>query len=181
MGFVIYLVLLTVLVERLVMGFRRLKPQYCSIYDPYFGHHERLWKMLATPPFNGTPFKSLVWRMLGVKVGKRLYDAGCNIPETTLVSIGDDCALNEGTALQGHSMEDGTFKSDYIAVGNRCSFGVESFVNYGAVVGDGVSLKADSLLMKGEDVPENAIYAGNPARDTTDTARPRRLTGAAQG
>ena len=58
------------------MGFRRLKPQYCSIYDPYFWRHERLWKLLAVPGFNGTPFKPVIWRMLGVKVGKRLYDAG---------------------------------------------------------------------------------------------------------
>ena len=43
---------------------------------PYFWRHERLWKLLAVPAFNGTPFKPVIWRMFGVKVGKRLYDAG---------------------------------------------------------------------------------------------------------
>ncbi|MDQ0867354.1 Pls/PosA family non-ribosomal peptide synthetase [Arthrobacter globiformis] len=167
LGFMLFRGLLAVLVERSVMGFRRLKPQYCSIYDPYFWRHERLWKLLATPPFNGTPFKSWVWRLLGVKVGKRLYDAGVNIPEKTMVTIGDDCAFNEGTAIQCHSLEDGTFKSDHIVLGNRCSLGVESFVNYGVVMGDGASLEADALLMKGEDVPEGALLVGNPARDVT--------------
>jgi non-ribosomal peptide synthetase-like protein len=164
LAFLVFRVLITVLVERSVTGFRRLKPQYCSIYDPYFWHHERLWKLLATPPFNGTPFKSIVWRLLGVKVGKRLYDAGVNIPEKTLVSIGDDCAFNEGTAIQCHSLEDGTFKSDHIVLGDRCSLGVEAFVNYGVTMRDGSSLEADSLLMKGEDVPENTVFTGNPAR-----------------
>ncbi len=57
----------------------------------------------------------MIWRMLGVKVGKRLYDAGVNMIEKTLVTIGDECAFNEGYHIQGHSMEDGTFKTDYTA------------------------------------------------------------------
>ncbi|WP_104046096.1 Pls/PosA family non-ribosomal peptide synthetase [Arthrobacter sp. ZGTC412] len=164
LGFLVFRILITVLAERSVMGFRHLEPQFCSIYDRYFWRHERLWKLLAIPPFNGTPFKPMIWRLLGVKVGKRLYDAGATIPEKTLVAIGDDCALNEGSTIQGHSMEDGTFKSGHIVVGNRCSLGVYAWVNYGVTMHDGSVLEADSLLMKGEDVPEDTVFVGNPAR-----------------
>jgi non-ribosomal peptide synthetase-like protein len=177
----LFRVLIAVLVERSVMGFRHLKPQYCSIYDPYFWRHERLWKLLAMPGFNGTPFKPVIWRMLGVKVGKRLYDAGANIPEKTLVAIGDDCAFNEGATIQGHSMEDGAFKSDYIVLGNRCSLGVDSWVNYGVTMQDGSSLGADALLMKGEDVPEDATYTGNPAREVTSPVAPKPLAAVVSG
>ena len=38
-------------VERAMMRFRSLRPQYCSIYDPYFWWHERYWKLLT--PFVG--------------------------------------------------------------------------------------------------------------------------------
>ena len=175
LGLLVFGVLFNALVERSVMGFRRLKPQYCSIYDRYFWRHERLWKLLAGAAFNGTPFKPLVWRLLGVKVGKRLYDGGLNMPEKTLVTIGDNCTFSEGIHVQGHSMEDGTFKSDYIVIGNRCSFGVDSWVNYGVVMRDGSSLGADAMLMKGEDVPENATYSGNPAREVMNPA-PATLT-----
>ena len=34
-------------VERALMRFRSLRPQYCSIYDPYFWWHERYWKFMA--------------------------------------------------------------------------------------------------------------------------------------
>ncbi|HEY0578682.1 MAG TPA: Pls/PosA family non-ribosomal peptide synthetase, partial [Pseudonocardia sp.] len=47
--------------ERVVLGFRRLRPRFVSIYEPYFWRHERLWKVLATVPFNGTPFKAMGW------------------------------------------------------------------------------------------------------------------------
>lgn len=175
LGLLVFRVLFTALVERSVMGFRRLKPQYCSIYDPYFWRHERLWKLLAVGPFHGTPFKALIWRMMGVKVGKRLYDAGLNMPEKTLVTIGDYCTFNEGVHVQGHSMEDGTFKSGHIVIGNRCSLGVDAWVNYGATMHDGSSLGADAFLMKGEDVPDSATYSGNPAREVMNPAAPATL------
>lgn len=168
-------------VTRSVMGFRRLTPQFCSIYDPHFWRHERLWKLLGGAAFNGTPFKSVIWRLFGVKIGKRVYDAGLNMPEKTLVTIGDECTFNEGNHVQGHSLEDGTFKTDYIVIGNRCTFGVDGWVNYGVNMRDGSSLGADAMLMKGEDIPQGATFSGNPAREVVVPAagcqRPLEIAG----
>ncbi|GHO99661.1 hypothetical protein KSF_097090 [Reticulibacter mediterranei] len=152
-----------ILVER---AFRRLRPQFCSIYDPYYRWHERYWKLppANSPIFNGTPFKGLIWRLLGAKIGRRLYDDGCNLTERTLTIIGDDCTLNPVTSLQCHSLEDGTFKSDYITLGAGCTLGVGAFVHYGVTMGEGTILAADSFLMKGEEVPPHASWGGNPAR-----------------
>lgn len=71
------------MVERALLRFRPLRPQYCSIYDPYFWWHERYWKLMAPllGMFNGTPFKSPVWRLTGVRVGRRVFDDGCSIAE----------------------------------------------------------------------------------------------------
>lgn len=74
LGFRLFSTFYSILVERPVMGFRRPKPEYCSIYIHYFRQHQRLWKLLTGAPFGGTLFKSMFWRMLGVNVGKRLYD-----------------------------------------------------------------------------------------------------------
>ena len=77
-----------VLVERAIRGWRRLEPKYCSIYDPYFWRHERLWKVPGRAylhMFDGTPFKNLIWRGLGVRIGKRVFDDGCYLTERTLV------------------------------------------------------------------------------------------------
>jgi hypothetical protein len=56
--------------------------------------------------FDGTPFKNLIWRGLGVRVGRRVFDDGCYITEWTLTSIGDDVMLNAGSKIQCHSQED---------------------------------------------------------------------------
>jgi non-ribosomal peptide synthetase-like protein len=166
---VVFNVAFGTLVEWANMRFRPLSPQFCSIYDPYFWWHERYWKMLMNPKiFNGTPFKGPMWRLLGVRIGKRVFDDGCDIPERTLVTIGDDCTLNAGTWLQCHSQEDGTFKSDRITLGARCTVGVGAWTHYGVTMGDGAVLLADSFLMKGEEMPPYAWWGGNPAREMRD-------------
>ncbi|GAA4543735.1 Pls/PosA family non-ribosomal peptide synthetase [Pseudonocardia xishanensis] len=154
-------------VERAVAGFRRMRPRQVSIYDPYFWWHERFWKC-AIPGVErilaGTPFKNVLSRALGVRIGRRVFDDGCMMPEHTLVSVGDEATLNAGSVVQCHSQEDGSFKSDRSAIGARATLGPGAFVHYGVQVGDGAELAAATFLMKGEEVPAAAGWEGNPAR-----------------
>jgi non-ribosomal peptide synthetase-like protein len=157
-----------ILVERCFTAFRRLKPRLCSYYEPYFWWHERLWKVPADTYlnfFNGTPFKNLIWRLLGVRLGRGVFDDGCYLTERTLVSIGDHVMLNAGSKVQCHSQEDGAFKSDHTVIGADCTLGVGAFVHYGVTIGDGAVLDADSFLMKGETVPPATRWGGNPAAE----------------
>ncbi|MGW3207612.1 Pls/PosA family non-ribosomal peptide synthetase [Streptomyces sp. NPDC001135] len=168
-----------VLVERCITSFRALRPRLCSIYDPYFWWHERLWKVPDhyLNIFNGTPFKALVWRLLGVRIGRRVFDDGCYLTERTLTTIGDECTLNAGSKIQCHSQEDGTFKSDRSTLGTGCTLGVGAHVHYGVTMGDGAVLAPDSFLMKGEEVPPNAQWGGNPAVDMPETKSRSRAGG----
>ncbi|MET8453277.1 Pls/PosA family non-ribosomal peptide synthetase [Streptomyces sp. NPDC005209] len=156
------------LIERASTGFKPQQPLYCSIYEPSFWRHERFWKLASVDyiqAFDGTPFKNMVWRLLGARIGKRVFDDGCFLPERTLVTIGDDSTLNAGTVVQCHSQEDGAFKSDRSVVGSGCTLGVGAFVHYGVRIGDGAVLAPDSFLMKGEETSPHAQWAGNPARE----------------
>ncbi|NEA97921.1 Pls/PosA family non-ribosomal peptide synthetase [Streptomyces sp. SID13726] len=154
-----------VLVERVITRFRPLRPRLCSIYDPYFWWHERLWKVPDhhLVVFNGTPFKNLVWKLLGVRLGRRVFDDGCSITERTLTAIGSDATLSAHSKVQPHSQEDGTFKSDHITIGDGCTLGAAVLVHYGVSMGDGAVLGTDSFLMKGEEMPPGSHWGGNPA------------------
>jgi non-ribosomal peptide synthetase-like protein len=156
-------------IERLVSWPRGLRPRLCSIYNPYFWWHERYWKLQMPirrmSILNGTPFRPLVWRLLGARMGTRIFDDGGTIVERGLVTIGSRCTLNEGTTIQSHSQEDGMFKSDYDVIGDEVTFGVGSFVHYGVTVEDGVTIAADSFVMKGETLTRESVWGGNPASE----------------
>jgi non-ribosomal peptide synthetase-like protein len=156
------------LLDRLVRPFMALRPQGCSIYDPAFWGHERYWKIASIAyltVFNGTPFRPVLLRLLGARVGRRVFDDGVGMPERRFTTVGDDCTLNAGSVLQCHSQEDGGFKSDRIVLGSGCTLGVNSWVHYGVTMGDGAKLAAGSFLMKGEEVPAGARWGGNPAKE----------------
>src|SRR6266516_2744921 len=156
------------LVHRCVEALHPVQPTICSIYHPDFWSAERLWKVHPIHylhAFDGTPFKNVLWRLMGVRIGRRVFDDGAHISDPSLTAIGDESVLNYRSKIQCHSLEDGTFKCDRTTVGARCTLGVGAFVLYGVTMGDGSALAADSFLMKGEDVPPRARWGGNPARE----------------
>ena len=157
---------LFVTVERALLRFGSLRPRYCPVDDPYFRWHERYWKLLAPliGMFNGTPFKGLIWRLLGVRVGPRVFDDGCGIAERTLVAIGAYCTLNAGSVIQCHAVKDGIFKSDYTVLEDGCTVGTGAFVHYGVTMGKASQLQPGSFLVKGERVPQGGRWGGDPAR-----------------
>jgi non-ribosomal peptide synthetase-like protein len=143
-------------------------PAICSIYDPRFWWIERIWKLHPIHfmhIFDGTPFKSALWRLIGVRIGRRVFDDGVYISEPTLTAIGDECVFNHKSMIQCDSQEDGTYKSGRATLGAGCTLGVNAFVHYGVTMGDGSVLAPDSFLMKGEEVPAHTRWGGNPARE----------------
>ena len=164
-----------ILLDAAVRWLSARRPEGVSIYDRAFWRHERYWKVAEDSYFqllNGTPFKRGMWRLLGVRVGRRLYDDGAMLTERSFVTIGDDCMLNERTVIQCHSQENDAFKSDLVTIGSGVTLGVGAFVHYGTSLGDGSTLEADSFLMKGEEMPQHTRWGGNPATELAAITRP---------
>jgi non-ribosomal peptide synthetase-like protein len=162
-----------VVVDRLFRPLQALRPWGCSIYDQAFWRHERFWKICSDAYlqlFNGTPYKTVIWRLLGVRIGRRVFDDGLFMTERSFTAIGDGCTFNAGSVIQCHSQEDGGFKSDRTAIGAGCTLGVGAFVHYGVTMGDGAVLAADSFLMKGEEMPPREQWGGNPAKMSKQSA-----------
>ena len=153
--------------ERAAFGTGKLRPRTVSIHDPYFWKHERYWKFGETPLmslFKGTPMKNLVTSLLGVKMGAKVFDDGCQFIDKGLIEIGDFANLNEGATIQGHSLEEGAFKSDYIKIGRGSTLGAAAFVHYGVTVEENVFIMPDCFVMKGETLEANSTWLGNPAK-----------------
>ncbi len=153
-------------IERLLVRIQPLRPTICSMYELESWRVERFWKLNWNPAvLNGTAMKGMAWKLLGVDIGKQVFDDGCSITERTLASVGDYATLNSATALQCHSQEDAVYKADRIAVGRRCTLGTGAFVHYGTRVDDGTALMTNTFLMKGTSTGPGSIWGENPARE----------------
>lgn len=155
-----------IFVERLSLGFGRLEPMECAVLDAPFWNIEHHWKLAEHPLmglFRGTPFKNVISRALGIRIGKKVFDDGAIVTEKTLLEVGDYCTLNEGATLQAHSLEDAAFKSDWIVMGKGCTVGTNGYVHYGVTMGDHTVIAPDAFVMKGQTLPPGSIWQGNPA------------------
>ncbi len=127
-----------------------------------------LYEMVVVPALmswlTGTPWIAPAMRMMGVKVGKRVWMDTTFITEFDLVEIGDDAAVGGSTSLQTHLFEDRVMKMSTIKIGDGVSIGSRSVVLYDTEIGAGASLDALSLVMKGESLPAKSSWRGIPAR-----------------
>ena len=112
----------------------------------------------------GTPWLPMALRLMGTKIGKRVWMNTTDITEFDMVSIGTDTALNEDSGPQTHLFEDRVMKVGTISIGKRCTIGARSIVLYDTNIGNDVKIDALSLIMKGEIISADTSWSGSPVK-----------------
>jgi non-ribosomal peptide synthetase-like protein len=153
---------------------RRYKPGEKPLWNNFVWRNELLNAMhehLAEPflvgALTGTPFVCWYFRLLGARIGRRVYMETTDLSEFDLATIGDEAALNADCTIQTHLFEDRVMKMSTIEIGPRCVVGAGSLVLYDTRMEEGASLGDLSLLMKGEVLPAGTAWQGIPARPAT--------------
>ena len=126
--------------------------------------HEHLANLFIVSMLAGTPFICWFFRLLGAKIGRRVFMETTDITEFDLVTIGDDAALNAECTVQTHLFEDRVMKMSTVEIGAGCNVGCLAVVLYDTKMENGSSLGDLSLLMKGESLPAHTRWEGIPAR-----------------
>jgi non-ribosomal peptide synthetase-like protein len=112
----------------------------------------------------GTAFAPIYFRMMGCKIGKRVFMETTEITEFDLVTIGDDTSLNYGCTIQTHLFEDRVMKMSEVVIGKNCTIGSLSVILYDTKMHDHSLLRGLSLIMKGESLPEHTVWQGSPCQ-----------------
>jgi non-ribosomal peptide synthetase-like protein len=168
LGFIgIPALLVTIILKWLAVG--RFRPKQMPLWTPGVWKSEAItviYEALAVP-FLLTFLKGTAWlpfflRLLGVKIGKRVYLNTTDLTEFDQVNIGDDTALNDDSGPQTHLFEDRIMKIGPVKIGARSSIGALSIVLYDSEVGNDVEIKPLSLVMKGERLPDGTTWSGSP-------------------
>jgi non-ribosomal peptide synthetase-like protein len=149
----------------------RYRPRVAPMWSHFVWRSElvtALYESAAVPGllggFTGTPFLAPLLRLLGVRIGKRVYMTTTYVTEFDLVQVGDDAMISGATSLQTHLFEDRVMKMSTVTVGQACSIGPRAVVLYDSQLEDEADLDALSLVMKGERLPAGTQWRGIPAR-----------------
>ena len=126
--------------------------------------HEHLAGPFLVNSLTGTPLLCWYLRLLGARIGRRVYIETIDFSEFDLARIGDEVALNSDCTVQTHLFEDRVMKMSHVNIGAGCSVGASSLVLYDTRMEAGADLGPLSLLMKGETLLTGTAWAGVPAR-----------------
>ena len=160
--------LLVVALKWLVVG--RYQPGTIPLWNTFVWRTELITglyeSMIVSGCLNfllGTPFASIILRLLGVRIGTGAYIDTTDFTEFDLISIGNNVTLNHNCTLQTHLFEDRVMKMERIRLDNNCQMGSAAVVLYDSILTDDVLIHPLSLIMKGEQIPESTSWQGIPA------------------
>ena len=122
-------------------------------------------EMVAAPwylnPAMATGGIGRAMRMLGAKVGHGVWLESYWLPETDLVNIEREATVGRGCVVQTHLFTDRVMTLDQVRIGRGAVLGPHSVVLPAAVLDHGARL-AGSLVMRGDHVPAQTVWRGNP-------------------
>jgi non-ribosomal peptide synthetase-like protein len=125
-------------------------------------------ELLAVPwlvgPATGTPVLSAWQRAMGARIGRGVWLESYWLPETDLVTLGDGATVNRGCVVQTHLFHDRIMAVDAVRLDAGATLGPNGIVLPGASVGARTTIGPGSLVTRGDAVPSDSRWIGNPIR-----------------
>ncbi|MEV6832831.1 Pls/PosA family non-ribosomal peptide synthetase [Amycolatopsis sp. NPDC051102] len=110
----------------------------------------------------GTPLLPAWLRTMGVKIGRGVWLETYWLPEADLVSLGDGATINRGCVVQTHLFHDRIMSMSSVTLGAGATLGPHGIVLPGAGIGARTTVGPGSLVTRGDEVPADTRWLGNP-------------------
>jgi non-ribosomal peptide synthetase-like protein len=110
----------------------------------------------------GTPLLTMWLRTLGAKIGRGAWLETFWLPEYDLVRLGAGATVNRGCVVQTHLFHDRIMSMDEVTLGAGATLGPHGIVLPGASIGARSTVGPGSLVTRGDAVPEDSQWLGNP-------------------
>lgn len=122
-----------------------------------------LFYSLIRTEFLPVPIKTMVYSILGAKIGSNSYSSG-TILDPPLTEIGDNCIIGHAATLYSHAIEGHHFALERIVLGNNVTVGAHAIIMSGVTVGDDAIVSAAAVVRKGTHIGPGEHWGGVPAR-----------------
>ena len=101
-------------------------------------------------------------RALGVEIGRGAWIDSYWFPETDLIRVGEAATVGPGTVVQTHLFQDRVMSLDTVTVEAGSTLASHSVALPASLIGKASTVGPGSLVMRGDRVPTNAVWQGNP-------------------
>ncbi len=127
-------------------------------------------------PATGTPILNWWLRALGAKIGRGAWLETYWLPEADLVNVGPGATVNRGCVLQTHLFHDRIMSMDTVTLAAGATLGPHGVILPAATIGENATVGPASLVMRGETVPANSRWIGNPIASWTVPKKAKKPT-----
>ncbi|WP_448856189.1 Pls/PosA family non-ribosomal peptide synthetase [Corynebacterium camporealensis] len=110
----------------------------------------------------GSGETNLGLRALGCRIGKGAWVDSYWFPETDLCRVGAGASVGPGTVVQTHLFQDRVMSLDTVTIGRGATLASHAVALPASNIGDGATVAPGSLVMRGDQVPSNSVWQGNP-------------------
>jgi non-ribosomal peptide synthetase-like protein len=151
----------------LVVGRIRVSEQ--PLWSPFVWSNEvadTFVEAVAAPWFaraaSGTPVLNLWLRGLGARIGRGVWCETYWLPEADLVHLGRGSTVNRGSVVQTHLFHDRIMRMDTVLLEDGATLGPHCVALPASRIGSSATIGPGSLVMRGDEVPPNTRWQGNP-------------------
>ncbi|SFK27877.1 non-ribosomal peptide synthetase terminal domain of unknown function [Amycolatopsis sacchari] len=110
----------------------------------------------------GTPLLPLWLRTMGARIGRGVWLETYWLPEADLVRLGDGATVNRGCVVQTHLFHDRIMSMSEVTLAEGATLGPHGIVLPGASIGARTTIGPGSLVTRGDAVPADTRWLGNP-------------------
>jgi len=109
-----------------------------------------------------TPLMSAYLRLMGAKVGRDVWCETMAVTEFDMVALEDGCVVNRGCMVDTHLFHDRLMRIGPTRLGRGSTLGPTSAVLPDTAIGEGCTVGARSVVMRGEQLPADTQWHGAP-------------------
>ena len=160
------LLVLSIIMKWLVIG--KFKEGVYPLWGFYYFRFWLVKKFVDITPvvlLTGTPFLAIYYRLMGMKIGKKVYLGSDRVRIFDLVSVGDNSSISKEAYIMGYTVEDGMLKLGRISIGNNCFVGARSLLHQNSCMEDDSALLELSMLPENGIIPAGKVWRGSPAKE----------------
>ena len=162
------LIAIAITAKWIILG--RIKPGSYPLWGNFYLRWwfiRKLFQIMDLHYLMGTPLLPMVYRMLGMKIGRDVHLETDLFAAFDVITIGTGTTIDERAVVSGYSVQNGHLVIGPVSIGSYCFVGTRSVVCEHTVMEDESRLDDLSLLPSGTRLPAGETWEGSPARRTS--------------